>query len=234
MRRQFTEDEREVLTQRLLIWQGPPPADIAKKPGLLLALAEAAGAQTVYLDSIKDAAIGLSDDDVGAGYNRARQLLLANGIQLAEAHHTVKRGAGGGPPTTVADIYGSAWITNGTGSIVLLTGNPGDPIVGFRHVRAPADELGPWQLLHEQSIGAVTIYHNVDLLELVRLRGPDGLTARAAAAAMFEKDDPDKNDTEKARRKLAQLVEDGVLVKVGSGTGRGVTTAWFLAERRLQ
>ena len=29
------------------------------------------GADTVYLDSVKDAAIGLSDDAVGAGYNRA-------------------------------------------------------------------------------------------------------------------------------------------------------------------
>ena len=122
-------------------------------------LAEAADAQTVYLDSIKDATIGLSDDEVGAGYNRARQQLLAHGVQLAEQHHTVKRNATGGPPTTVADIYGSAWITNGTGSIVMLTGEPGDPIVGLRHVRAPADQVGPFQLLHDPDAGTLTISH---------------------------------------------------------------------------
>ena len=143
--RQFTEAERKVLTERLTIWRGPPPADIAKNPALLARLAEAAGAETVYLDSVKDAAVGLSEDEVGAGYNRARQHLLARGVQLCEQHHTTKRGAGGGPPTSVADVYGSAWITNGTGSIVLLAGDPGDPIVGFRHVRAPAEEVGPFR-----------------------------------------------------------------------------------------
>ncbi len=76
----FTEDERDLLAERVRFWKGPPPADIARNPGLLLALAEAAGAQTVYLDSVKDAAIGLSDDEVGAGYNRARQRLLANDV----------------------------------------------------------------------------------------------------------------------------------------------------------
>ncbi len=75
--RLFTDEGREALRERVLFWEGPPPADIAKNPLLLNAMAEAAGANTVYLDSIKDAAIGLSDDAVGAGYNRARQHLLA-------------------------------------------------------------------------------------------------------------------------------------------------------------
>ena len=133
--RLFTEKERQVLTERVKFWKGPPPADIAKNPLLLLALAEAAGADTVFLDSIKDAAIGLSDDAVGAGYNRARQHLLAQGRQLLEIHHPVKRGSGGGAPTTIADVYGATWITNGAGSVFMLSGDPGDPIVGFNHLR---------------------------------------------------------------------------------------------------
>jgi hypothetical protein len=67
-------------------------------------------------------------------------------------------------PPEVADIYGSAWITNGTGSIILLSGEPGDPIVGFRHVRTPANEIGPLQLLHEQSTGTLTVHHSTDLV----------------------------------------------------------------------
>ena len=106
-------------------------------------------------------------------------------MQLAEQHHTVKRGAAGGPPTTVADIYGSAWITNGTGSIVMLSGDPGDPIVGLRHVRAPADQIGPFQLLHDQDAGTLTIFHSTDLVELVAAAGFVGLTAKGAAAAIF-------------------------------------------------
>ncbi len=34
-------------------------------------LADAAGADTVYLDSVKDAALRLSEDEVGAGYGCA-------------------------------------------------------------------------------------------------------------------------------------------------------------------
>ena len=231
-RRQFSETEREILAERVLFWRGPPPADIAKKPAMLACLAEAAGADTVYLDSIKDAAIGLSEDEVGAGYNPARQHLLADGRQLAELHHTVKRGTGGGPPTTVADIYGSAWITNGTGSIILLTGDPGDPIVGFRHVRPPADEVGPYQLLHDHDGGNISVYRGADLVELAKATGPDGLTAKAAAVAMFETRKPTRAEVEKARRRLDKKVADGLLVRMcGSKGGRSGDgeSAWFPA-----
>ncbi len=67
--RLFTEADRAVLAERVKIWPGPPPSDVAKNPHILSELAEAAGAATVYLDSVKDAAVGLSDDAVGAGYN---------------------------------------------------------------------------------------------------------------------------------------------------------------------
>ena len=237
MARQFTEDERDTLCDRLVIWKGPPPVDLAKQPGMLRALAQAADADVVYLDSIKDAAVGISDDEVGSGYNRARQLLLADGRQLAECHHTRKHGANGGPPTGVTDIYGSAWITNGTGSIILLAGEPGDPIVGFRHCRCPANELGPWELLHDADSGEISLYHTTDLVALVKAKGPDGLTARDAAAAITGKSEPTKADMMKARRKLETLTADRVLVRVdgaAGGASGGTPSAWFLAERRYR
>lgn len=218
-----------MLAERLLIWRGPPPADIARNPLLLSTIADAADADTVFLDSVKDAAIGLSDDEVGAGYNRARQHLLAQNVQLAEQHHTVKRGQGGGPPTNVADIYGSAWIANGTGSIIMLAGDPGDPIVGFRHVRAPADELGPFQLMHDHDAGMLTIFHSTDLLELVTATGVDGATAKGAAAAIFGIAEPSTGQVEKARRRLMKLTAEGLLACVEGGRGRGAQpSAWFL------
>jgi AAA domain-containing protein len=232
MGRQFTDEHRDVLAKRLVVWKGPPPADIAKKPALLAELADAAGASTVYLDSIKDAAIGLSEDEVGAGYNRARQHLLAQGVQLNELHHTTKRGANGGAPTSVADIYGSAWITNGTGSIIMLSGDPGDPIVGFRHVRQPANEVGPYRLLHDQAAGEMSVEHSVDLVELVDAAGADGLTAKGAATAMFDKQTPTRADIQKARRKLDDLTTAGFLTRLEGTKGGehgGRPTAWFAA-----
>lgn len=239
MARQFSAADRAVLDERLVVWPGPPPADVARRPEILTLLAEAAGADTVFLDSVKDAAIGLSEDEVGAGYNRARQLLLASGRELVELHHTTKRGANGGPPTQAQDIYGSTWITNGTGSILLLAGEPGDPDVRCRHVRQPMNELGPWRLVHDQASGSVTIEHQPDLVELAA-RDPNGLTARDAAAAIFIDDDdedgahdkPHRKQIEKARRRLDALAASGKLVRVdGSkgGTGGGAPTAWFPA-----
>ena len=90
LHRQFPEGKRKMLAEKLVVWKGPPPGDLAANPALLTSLAEKAGADIVFLDSLKDAAIGLSDDAVGAGYNRARQLLLQSGRQLCELHHPVK------------------------------------------------------------------------------------------------------------------------------------------------
>ena len=228
LHRQFNEHQRKVLSERLKVWKGPPPGDVAESPELLAKLAAAAGADTVYLDSIKDAALGLSDDEVGAGYNRARQILLAEGKELAELHHVVKRGVGGGAPTSVIDIYGSAWITNGTGSIILLTGKPGDPIVGFHHLRSPANEVGPFSLLHDETVGAMGVYTATDLVELVAAMAPEGLTARAAAVAIFGTTKPTDAQIEKARRRLNKKVAEGDLRCVDAVRGDGTPTMWFL------
>ncbi len=228
-RRLFTDADRAVLTGRVLIWRGPPPSDVAKNPHILAALAKEVGAATVYLDSVKDAAVGLSDDAVGAGYNRARQHLLAQGVELAELHHTVKRGANGAAPTTAADVYGSAWITAGTGSIVLLGGEPGDPVVDFRHVRTPANEIGPLRLLHDQDAGIVTIDDRVDLVALATVQGPNGLSAKLAATVLFTTDKPTHAQVEKARRKLNRLVDTGRLLRRDGSTGGGPdrdTSSW--------
>ena len=234
MGRQFGDEHRSILAERLIIWKGPPPGDIAKNPALLHYLAQKAGADTVYVDSLKDAAIGLSEDEVGAGYNRARQQLLANGCQLAELHHTVKHGVGGGAPTNVADVYGSAWLTNGTGSIILLSGEPGDPIVGFKHPRQPAEEVGPFQLLHDQAAGTITINHQTSLVDMVAHCGPEGLTAKGAAIALFDTDRPSKGQVEKARRRLERLEEDGLIVCCASPNANGgkPSAVWFPAARR--
>lgn len=236
LRRQFTPADRAVLSERLVVWEGPPPRDLAANPALLARMASYYQAGLVIIDSLKDAAIKLSEDAVGAQWNRARQHLLAQDCQLLELHHSTKRGPAGGPITGVADIYGSTWLTSGCGSIILLTGEPGDPIVSFRHVKQPAEEVGPWQLLHDQSAGHMSIDFQIDLLELVKASGVDGLTAKSAATAITGKENPSRADVEKARRKLNKLVETDVLVCMDGrpgGTNGGSSAAWFLAERTV-
>lgn len=224
MLRQFDETEREQLNN-LMIRPGPPIADIAVRPTLLAEMAHEAGATTIYIDSLKDAAIGLSSDEVGAAYNRARQFALANDCQLCELHHLIKRNPNGGAPNSVADVYGSNWLTAGAGSVIMLTGDPGDPIIEFRHVKQPHTEVGPFRLLHNTDAGRFTIDHEVDLLVLAQSAGPSGLSPQAAASAIFEKDKPSRAQVEKARRRLDKLTDAGQLVRIegmrGGAAGAG-------------
>lgn len=234
--RQFGPEHRDLLKQRVTFWKGPPPRDLAANPTLLAKMAAHYDAGVVIVDSLKDAAVRLAEDAVGSQWNRARQHLLSQGCELLELHHSTKRGPQGGPITGVADIYGSTWLTSGCGSIILLTGEPGDPIVSFRHVKQPAGEIGPYQLLHDESAGHLAIDFQVDLIELVRATGVHGLTAKDAAAAITGKDKPSAADREKARRLLNKKVDENLLARMdGSRGGAGSTskgstpTAWFLA-----
>ncbi len=209
LRRHFAAYERDALTERLAVWPGPPPADIARHPELLASLAARVGATHVILDSLKDAAIGLADDEVGAGYNRARQTALAAGVELLELHHVVKRGANGSRPNTLADLYGSAWLSAGAGSVVLLWGAAGDPIVDLTHLKPPAEPVGPLRVIHDHAHGTTSIWHATDPLAILRLAGTAGATVAQIASALFETDKPDRNELEKARRKLDALVATG-------------------------
>ena len=199
----------------------PAAATSPANPDLLAELADAAGADTVYLDSVKDAAIGLSDDEVGAGYNRARQHLLAAGVQLAEQHHTIKRNANGGAPTTVADIYGSAWITNGTGSIILLAGDPGDPIVGFQHLRRRPTRSVRTSCCTTRTPGRSHRPHG-PIWSAWRCAGLAGLTAKVPPRRIFDNHDAPRaprgegppTAQQAGRRRYSARVE-------GSGRGGG-------------
>jgi len=211
------EGWRSELDDRLAVWQGPPPYDLAKHPTMLLTLAREAGADTVVLDSLKDAAIGLADDEVGAGYNRARQTAIVGGVQVIELHHSRKISSAGrtGKPG-IDELYGSTWLTSGAGSVILLTGAPGDPIVNLAHLKQPGAEVGPFKVIHDHDAGRSTIWHATDLLA-VATAAKSGLTAFDAARLLFEVEKPTTAEKEKARRKLEKLTRQGVLRLIREG-----------------
>jgi hypothetical protein len=115
-----------------------------------------------------------------------------------------------------------------------VSGDPGDPVIGFRHVRQPAEEVGPWQLLHDQERGEISVHHEVDPVALARSAGPAGLTLDDFITAQ----NPDKQlngrarsaAREKARRTLDRLVEAGKLTRLDGSKGGargGTPTTWF-------
>jgi len=236
--RMFADAEAEIgrgyLSEVLRFWSGPPPVDFAADPAGLLRIAQQHDADVVFVDSLKDAAVGLSKDEIGAGYNRARQLALAEGVQVVELHHTVKNGADGGKPNNINGIYGSTWLTSGCGSVVLLWGDPGDPVIDFVHLKQPMNEVGPLKVLHNRTTGLSEVYHDedTDVVALARRCATTGVSAQEAAACLFSADKPTRAQVEKARRKLRELVRQGVLMERaatdGQG-GRGNGDRWFPA-----
>ncbi|UGT63947.1 AAA family ATPase [Nocardia asteroides] len=236
----FTAADESVLSERLVLRPGPPAVDIAKNPDELLAICEAAGLQAgdrLFVDSLKDAAVGLSEDVVGSGYNRARQMVLNAGIDVFELHHMVKRaGDGSGPPKTLADVYGSTWLTSGAGSVFVLTGDAGDTFVTMTHLKTPMEPFGPLTIVHDHRTGVTSADPKTDVLELVAAAGSDGITAKACAAAMFGKTEPDRNEIDRARRKLAGLTKKGLTVEHKGSPGGGsarTETVWTAAVLAL-
>lgn len=230
MARLFTEADREVLDERLVVWKGPPPNDLARHPGTLAAMCAQAGADTVIVDSLKDAVRKPSDDETGGGYNTARQMALVAGVQVIELHHQRKAGGENKKPSKLDDVYGSTWITAGAGSVLLLWGEAGDPVVELSHLKQPAEPLGPWQVLHDHATGRSEIRHQADLLAMAGY--PGGLTPKAAAVAMFTTDKPTPAQIEKARRKLNKLTDEGRLMRFGGasgGTNGGAQATYHLA-----
>jgi AAA domain len=209
--RQCRDEHRHALDENLVIWTGPPPADLAKHTELLTELAEKAQADVVVVDSLKDAAMGLSEDEVGSGWNRAAQGLLATGRNLLVLHHRKKQAKNA--KTGLDDIYGSTWLTSGMGSVVLLDGNPGDPLVEFRHLKFPVSDVGPMKLHHDQATGLMTIADQVDLVAVAEAEGK--ITVKHAAELLFGS--TSANDVEKARRLLEKFATAGKLVKKHEG-----------------
>ena len=170
----------------------------------------------MIVDSLKDAAIGLTDDTVGAAYNRARQTAIAARVQVIEVHHNRKALSGAkAERPTIDDLYGSTWLPSGAGSVLLVSGAPGDPIVGLHHVKQPATEVGPLKIIHDQTTGRSSVWHSVDLVLLAKQ--PGGVTALAAAQAMYDANKPTANQKEKARRRLQQLEKSGQLELINAG-----------------
>ena len=226
----FTEADRGVLDARLRVWRGPPPQDLARNTRMLAELCLLADADTCVVDSLKDAALKLSEDETGSGWNQARQIAIEAGTQLLELHHPRKSQEGNKKPSKLEDLYGSRWIPAGAGSVLSLWGEAGDPVVELTHLKPVVTTLGPWHVTLDGKTGRVTAEHDTDLIEQTRLQGAAGMTVTIAAQLLGGAGKPSRSDVEKARRRLRKLTEAGLLHERAEGTGRGATSVWYLAE----
>jgi len=227
LRRMVTGDDLEVLQERLIVWEGPPPYDFQKVLTSQLerwirTLGE--DISDLFVDSLKDLFHRLSDDDAGMKANAVRQFLIAEGRQIVELHHPKKEQPGQKPPTTLAGVYGSRWLTAGAGSVALLWGDPGDTEVEFRHLKQPGEPAFPLLVTHDHSCGASTAVRldtarppmdeadDVSPWTMARVSEAVAASPEPVNKAWVEKNV--KGDSNKLRPAFAALIEGGYLVLV--------------------
>lgn len=228
MRRVFVEDSRALLDERLLVLPGPLPTDLSKVPDQLLTLAQKHGCDTVIVDSLKDAATKLTDDEVGGNVNRALQYCAANGIEVLVLHHQRKAGADNKKPTKLDDVYGSTWITSGAGSVICLWAEEaGSEIVELVHLKQPADPVGPFVIEHDHHTGLSKILAGFDALAFLTARGDTGATiAEAAQAEHGATQKSSSSKYKKTGRRLRSLALNGKATHSGAG-GVGLEIRYY-------
>jgi hypothetical protein len=201
-----------------MVWEGPLPFDLVKRPEALAEFVLEVGelaerpVGTVCIDSLKDVASKLSSDEVGGAINRAIGGLIGLQIEVVAAHHQRKATSENKKPTSLADVYGSTWLTAGTGSVILLWGEPGDPVVEMTHLKQPAEEVGPLELHHDHKRGVTTRRDRPDAWTVLQGAWTTGVSATDVAEAVYGS--ASRAQREKARRRLERFVEEEKAVKI--------------------
>jgi replicative DNA helicase len=230
MHRMVGEDQRAELDKQFVIWRGPLPFDIAVTPKGLTALAARTECDVIVIDALKDVAAGLSKDEVGTGVNTALQIACTEGIEVLALHHQRKAQQGAAKPRFLSDVYGSRWITAGCGSVVMLWGDAGDSVVELTHLKQPDETVGPLTVVHDHIRGRSRAEDRLDALTVVAT-ARQGVTAAGVATAIYGS--ADKNNIEKARRKLERLAGDDKIHRDDGSRGQGHSTLYFSIDHRL-
>jgi hypothetical protein len=152
-RRMVGAKDAALLEERLIVWSGPLPFNVAQTPKKLAAWAREQGANVIVVDSYKDLAPDLSKEEAGANINTAMQECLAEGIEWIGLHHNRKANSENRHPKSLADVYGSNWLTAGVGSILSVYGNAGETVVEANHIKQPAEPVGPLTISHDHGAG---------------------------------------------------------------------------------
>jgi replicative DNA helicase len=217
--KRMVSDADEQQLAGLVVWKGPLPFNIVKQPERLLELVQEIGAiagtpvGTVCADSLKDMAAPLSSDEVGAAVARAIGGVVAEGIEFAASHHQRKATSENKKPRALDDVYGSTWISAVAGSVILLWGEPGDPIVELTHLKQPAEEVGPLELSHDHQRGVTTRRDRLDAWTVLQGATSGGVSAADAAQSIFGVT-PSKAQVEKVRRRLERFVAEERAVRI--------------------
>jgi hypothetical protein len=233
LRRLAPPEHRALIAERVKFWQGPLTFDVVREPERLAQWMDAEGAGAVIVDSLKDIAGKLSDEEVGALLNRAFQECIARGVQTCVLHHNRKANADNKRPKALADVHGSENLTRGLGSVVCLYGAAGDLEIELSHLKQPAEVVGPYVLHFDPDTGRASVASRGELPTGAKASRDRALktwmmgNGGAARAFTFEELEAEGTFGKKQtlRDALVRLVASGWL-RYTEGGGRGHPSTW--------
>jgi hypothetical protein len=226
-RRMVTDTQYDTLQERLRVWKGPPPEDVAKQPLMLLEMAEVADADLIVIDSAKDVALKLSADEIGAAYNSALQHCVAADIQVVVLHHPRKLSGEtrDNPVRVLDDLYGAYWVTAGNGSVLYL--QPGDfDTYTLTQLKSPNGEKAEIPYEHVTLTGGIRPPTAPDIESILQQAGDTGCAAAHVARILCKVDEPSGNQKKKVQRALNELAEEGIVESTGTTRNK----KWRLTE----
>ena len=236
-RRVFTDDELQTLERdrRLVIWDKPLPVTLNTEPDILAAIADDAGADVAFIDSLKDTVTKMSDDEAGLSINRAVQSLVGNGIDAMVNAHLRKVDT---RPASVNDLFGSSNIVNGMGSVFVMWGAPGSGEAVLYALKSPADMPDEMSVVIDYETGSVDLAAPPwnALAYLHNSAASRGVTVQEAAHAKHNRD-ANSAEQKRVRRDLDKLVDHGKARREDGhkgGPGSGSTPARYWPVSDLQ
>lgn len=222
--RMVTEDDRGLLKERLAVWRGPLPINPEESAFALadwLRNTYGSDVTSVVVDSYKDVLPGISEDRGGAALNSAMQEVLARGVQWLGLHHNRKLSDEDRRKKrefTLADIYGSRWLTAGTGSVLFLVGDAGDPVIEAHHTKQPSARVPAMLVAHDRASGRSSRAVTVDTVySVLEQRGVAGATVPEISLALHKASTDTVN--KRTRKELRRLLEDGLVAEQPGGRG---------------
>lgn len=158
IRRMIPPEYRDLVADRIAFWQGADlPFRILDSPGSLADWCIENDVGAVVVDSLKDLAGKLSDEEVGATLNRAFQTCVTSDVEVLVLHHSRKSNADNRRPRTLDDVHGSGNLTRGLGSVVGLWGAAGDAEIELLQLKPPADLVGPLVVRRDHETGRSSV-----------------------------------------------------------------------------
>ncbi len=225
LRRMVNKQDAPTLHKRLRIEHQRQLWAAAETPNMLYEAAQQTSATIIILDSGKDIAAGpLKEETAAKGLMDAIQVCISNEVDILLLHHPRKMNQdNANKKLDIDDVYGSAWLTAGSGSVLLVAGKPGEGVFQLHQLKAPSTFINSVDCYVDYYTGSLT-KRTIRNLQAWIEESDRPISTRQATAFMTgeteENVDPRGAPYKKIEREIKFLENEGTIHLVGKSPNR--------------